>query len=318
MNVTCAECRTVFRVDPDRVPDPGVRARCSVCGGVIAISTDRGWDDDFANVAPSTVARESHQVGRVAALAPSDSATPASSAIARESVADVTRAPAPAPEPVAAYPTPVVPLTPVAPPTPVAPEPARDSASRVGAAPPGARAPIASPARASRPTPPRVPPFSPGRRMAPPATGGVSARAATSARPVDRERRVPSPAEPARVPATPASTVTPAATLVADHATPSASGSSGATRRPINPFLANDPNAKARRLARALVSDMIAYHPAKHEEGLRAGSLKQLFREEIRKSYEEYVDQVGQEFAETTTHFQDALNDVLAGGKKIF
>jgi hypothetical protein len=27
---------------------------------------------------------------------------------------------------------------------------------------------------------------------------------------------------------------------------------------------------------------------------------------------------VGKEFAEGTTHFQDALNDVLAGGAKIF
>jgi hypothetical protein len=91
-----------------------------------------------------------------------------------------------------------------------------------------------------------------------------------------------------------------------------------AQRRPINPFLANDPNQKGRRLARALVSDMIAYHPSKREEGLRNNTLKQLFREEIKKSYEEYIDQVGREFAESSTHFQDALNDVLAGGRKIF
>jgi hypothetical protein len=89
-------------------------------------------------------------------------------------------------------------------------------------------------------------------------------------------------------------------------------------KAPINPFLANDPNQKAKRLARALVSDMVAYHPQKRDEGLRAGTLKQLFREEIKKSYEEYVDQIGKEFAETTSHFQDALNDVLAGGKKVF
>lgn len=63
---------------------------------------------------------------------------------------------------------------------------------------------------------------------------------------------------------------------------------------------------------------MIAYHPQKREEGVRNGTLKQIFREEIKKSYEEYVDQVGKEFAEGTTHFQDALNEVLAGGKKIF
>lgn len=100
------------------------------------------------------------------------------------------------------------------------------------------------------------------------------------------------------------------ATTAAPSATPA--------RVPINPFLANDPNAKAKRLARALVSDIVTYFPQKREEGLRDGTLKQLFRDEIKKSYEEYVDQVGREFASSTTHFQDALNDVLAGGKKMF
>ena len=101
---------------------------------------------------------------------------------------------------------------------------------------------------------------------------------------------------------------------------PPTAGASGVTppRRPGNPFLSNDPNQKARRLARALVSDMVAYHPQKREEGVRTGSLKQLFRDEIKKSYEEYVEQVGREFAESTAHFQDALNEVLAGGKRIF
>jgi hypothetical protein len=89
-------------------------------------------------------------------------------------------------------------------------------------------------------------------------------------------------------------------------------------RTPINPFLANDPNAKARRLARALVSDLIVYFPQKREEGLREGTLKQVFREEIRKSFEEFVGQVGKEFAETTPHFTEALNEILAGGKVMF
>lgn len=89
-------------------------------------------------------------------------------------------------------------------------------------------------------------------------------------------------------------------------------------RAPINPFLANDPHAKAKRLARALVSDLVTYFPQKCEEGLRDGTLKQLFKEEIQKSYEEYVVQVGREFAETTPHFQDALNDILARGQKVF
>jgi len=97
-----------------------------------------------------------------------------------------------------------------------------------------------------------------------------------------------------------------------------ATPASDAPKRIINPFLANDPNQKAKRLARALVSDMVAYLPQKREEGLANGTLKQLFREEIKKSYEEYVDQIGKEFAESTTHFQEALNDILALGKKMF
>ncbi|MDP9178593.1 MAG: hypothetical protein M3O61_13005 [Gemmatimonadota bacterium] len=89
-------------------------------------------------------------------------------------------------------------------------------------------------------------------------------------------------------------------------------------RRPINPFLARDPSLRAKRLARALVSDMVAYYPAKHSEGLQRGTLKELFRDEIKKSYEEYVTQVGSDFARTTTHFQEALNEVLGAGKRIF
>ena len=112
---------------------------------------------------------------------------------------------------------------------------------------------------------------------------------------------------------------TPSAPAPARPTTPTPAGGADAPARPpINPFLANDPNAKAKRLARALVSDIVAYFPGKREEGLRDGTLKQLFREEIKKSYEEYVDQIGREFADSTTHFQDALNDVLAQGKKLF
>ncbi len=95
-------------------------------------------------------------------------------------------------------------------------------------------------------------------------------------------------------------------------------GGSSTGARPINPFLANDPNAKARRLARALISDLISYFPQKKEEGLRNGTLRDLFKEEIKKSYEEFVEQIGREFAESTTHFTDALNDILASGQKIF
>ena len=96
---------------------------------------------------------------------------------------------------------------------------------------------------------------------------------------------------------------------------PPATGPGG---RPVNPFLSQDPSAKARRLARALVSDIVVYHPAKRQEGIRDGNLKELFEEEIKKSWEEYTEQVGREVAESTGYFREALNEILAGGRQLF
>jgi len=88
--------------------------------------------------------------------------------------------------------------------------------------------------------------------------------------------------------------------------------------RPVNPFLVQDPRQKARRLARALISDMLVYHPEKRQQGIRDGTLPQLFRDEIEKSWLEYVEQVGKEMADSTPFWTDALNEILAGGKKLF
>jgi hypothetical protein len=43
-----------------------------------------------------------------------------------------------------------------------------------------------------------------------------------------------------------------------------------------------------------------------------------LWPEASNKSDEDYLEQIGKEFAESTSHVHDALNDVLAGGKKVF
>src|SRR6266566_2048058 len=88
--------------------------------------------------------------------------------------------------------------------------------------------------------------------------------------------------------------------------------------RPVNPFMVQDPKQKARRLARALVSDLVVYHPEKRQQGLRDGTLPQLFKDEIEKSWQEYVDQVGAELAKTTSFWAEALNEILAGGNKVF
>lgn len=147
--------------------------------------------------------------------------------------------------------------------------------------------PHISPVRQSQPTPPRpaaLPPLRPTPRTPWPSVPYASPPSVTPAPPATAPNAPPAPGE----------------------------------RRPINPFLARDPSLRAKRLARALVSDMVAYYPAKHSEGLQRGTLKELFREEIKKSYDEYVMQVGSEFAHTTTHFQEALNEVLGAGKRIF
>jgi len=117
------------------------------------------------------------------------------------------------------------------------------------------------------------------------------------------------------VAAAPAAPAAPSAPLPRPSVTPSAPPRPS---RPVNPFLQQDPRQKARRLARALVSDMIVYQPAKRQRALAAGTLKEEFDEEIQKSWEEYVEQVGQEMADSTPFWREALNEILAGGKAVF
>ncbi|MBI4513744.1 MAG: zinc-ribbon domain-containing protein [Gemmatimonadetes bacterium] len=186
MNVTCPRCRTVFRVDPAKVPAGGVRARCAICGNPF-------------------------QVGLAA--------------------------PAPAMEP----------------------------------------ATVAAPAPAAAP---------------PPIVEAPPALAPTAARPADASA-LPAAAPPPAPPPAPAGAARPA-------------------------FAQTDPDARARRLARALVSDLVTYQPDLQGRGLREGRLKELFWQEIKKSWQEYVRQVGLEKAQKTPYFRDALNEILAKGQKVF
>ncbi len=213
MNVRCPSCQTIFRVDPAKVPEAGVRARCTICEGVFGVYP------------------EASEVPQVPTPAP--------------------RAPTPAPEPAAA-----VSVTPAAPPPALAPAPV---------APPVAR--------------PSVSPALPVGR------GAGIGRHTGGARP---------------------------------FTSPAAGQRAAPTGAPFNPFLSHDPKQKARRLARALVSDLVVYYPEKRERGLEEGTLKELFDEEIKKSWEEYEEQVGKELAESTTFFNDALNEILGDGSKVF
>jgi predicted Zn finger-like uncharacterized protein len=282
MNVSCPDCRSIFRVDPAKVPPAGVRARCSVCGGVISIPAPTGQ-----NTPPTETQRTSPSSNEPAPTPPRP--TPPKSdwntAIFGETSQRTPAAPsssAPsAPRPAGP------PQQPWSVEVPAAPRPRPESIERTTAAatatPPSPTSGL--PGFTPAPQTPPHPPFKPS---------GIAPRPAPAA----------------------LNTTPPRASTPSSAATP-APGDGGA-RRPLNPFLSKDPNQRAKRLARALVSDIITYHPAKHAEGLRDGTLKQLFREEIKKSFEEYIAQVGQPLAEGTTYFQEALNEVLAAGKTIF
>ena len=347
MNVTCQDCRSVFRVDPAKVPPNGVRARCSVCGAIVRITVGAVTPLTSPAISQALTPLQASVVSgatpmglpalRRATPATTDPVTPnlpypsrptPSIATPAIQVAAATFAAASlqaveagktsmgaqsetAGAPMIAMPEPVA----------AAAIPAADSATvdaipeRLAALeflslpesgtllnalpelstelPPAPGKEPLQPVAAALPTPPAAPIITPV--MAP-----VFARPLVPPPP-------PSPGQlvgmTAPTPATSAPAVSPP---VSDQ------------RRVINPFLRSDPMTRAKRLARALVSDMVAYQPVKRAEGLANGTLKQLFRDEIRKSYDEYVEQVGRDVAESTAFFQDALNEVLAEGKRVF
>jgi predicted Zn finger-like uncharacterized protein len=117
--------------------------------------------------------------------------------------------------------------------------------------------------------------------------------------------------------AAPAPAPEPAAAAAPAPAAASPAAAAPASPAPA-PFGVADPHGKARRLARALISDIVVYHPERRERSLAGGTLRQEFREEIRKSWDEYVGQVGESLARGTPYFRDALNEILAGGEPLF
>ena len=74
----------------------------------------------------------------------------------------------------------------------------------------------------------------------------------------------------------------------------------------------------AKQLARALVKDIVLYHKDRVDEGLRKGTLVQLVGDEIRKSWSFYREQISPDMLKDTDFFKEALNEILAKGKKIF
>lgn len=236
-HVECPSCLTSFPVDPAKVPEGGVFARCSECAGVFRVETP-------APVVPTARAEWT--------------------------------APTPAPPVPEAPPTPAVPEAPpaVAEPLSADPTPAPEAAVETPAA-------------------PAHEPFSLDTLDAP-----SSAPATSTPEPEQATDDLGLPhVDPIGV-APPAPAVEPAP--------------------PTPTFGRRDPKEKARRLARVLVSDMITYNADRHTQALANGTLEADFDDEIKKSWSEYVDQVGSEIAESTPFFTDALNEILARGKPLF
>jgi predicted Zn finger-like uncharacterized protein len=75
---------------------------------------------------------------------------------------------------------------------------------------------------------------------------------------------------------------------------------------------------RARRLAKALASDLVLYNQDKVEEGLRDGTLAQLLGSEIRRSWEYYCQQIPKHIVDSTDYFKQQLNKIVGKGKEIF
>ena len=261
MTVQCPSCSTSFPVDPNKVPDGGVSARCSVCPSIFRVEkevtggpseVEASWTDQpEAETEAETVAGPT-PVAVAVEDAPEVTEAEASGAVVEEEEAEpAVRA---EPDAVAVDEDPV-------------------------------DAPPADPAA------PEVESWSP------PEDETWEATEAEAPGVVEEEQEEAEAAVEAEPDA------------VADHeaeATPSFS------------FGTRDPHEKAHRLARVLVSDMVMYNPEQHGRALREGTLATDFEEEVRKSWDEYVGQVGEEMARGSTYFTDALNEILAKGETIF
>ena len=201
-------------------------------------------------------------------------------------------------------------------------------------------APAAAPERG---TSPDIERFAPSFAEHPPAAGveissqpeftrgyesGVSSPAPAPGAPPVRELSAPAPSAPARPYSTgPAAEPNPfASEPKLDASEPNAPGPKpSAERSPAStgipeglPEAERLKHERARRLARVLASDIAIYNKEKRDRGIKDGNLVAVLGYEIKKSWEVYKERVTAELANSTPYFRDALNEMLAEGKKIF
>ena len=112
--------------------------------------------------------------------------------------------------------------------------------------------------------------------------------------------------------------------VMATTPSPAVPSAPAATLEPVpEPTPASPAGGRMRRskeemLARALVSDILVYNRERRDTALTEGNLLEAMGAEIKKSWELYKEKVTPEVANSTNHFRDALNAILADGEKVF
>ncbi len=90
--------------------------------------------------------------------------------------------------------------------------------------------------------------------------------------------------------------------------------------KPLPPMSEEDKrwHDRAKRLAKALASDLVLYNKDKVEQGMKDGTIAQLLGREIRRSWEYYCQQIPKHIVDGTDYFKEQLNKIVGKGKEIF
>jgi len=87
------------------------------------------------------------------------------------------------------------------------------------------------------------------------------------------------------------------------------------------PAQAQDPALMARRskrLARALISDLLRGREGERKKSLEEGTIIHIFGDSIRQAWDEFTRQAPADFEDAPRYFREALNEILAEGKSLF
>jgi predicted Zn finger-like uncharacterized protein len=310
MNIECTSCHARYTIADSLVPPQGARVRCRKCGEVMQVKS----------AAPVVMPSELPLVPP----SPESPPFPAEQQAPPAAVTPPSRPSAPQPPPDSGEGFERFPSQETASERPAEPEFERFASSNT---PTVETAPAAPPRAAPAPPVFGASPFPEEPAPAEPPPFPTQQAAAPSAPFPAQQAPAPFPTQQARAQHPPFPAQQAPAAPRAAHAPPASAPEAAAPARPrISASAVPDGltpeemqrHEKARRLARVLASDIAIYNREKRERGIKDGNLVAVLGYEIKKSWETYKERVGADFANTTPYFRDALNEIVAEGKKIF